>query len=196
MRTIKKFNRNSINENNIEIEDDIVNNKDKEVDLFNPNKLPEDVEKELNELIGYEYTAHYFYRNATNWCKNVNYKKATSFFENESVSELEHSKGLQDYITQWNSIPVIPTVKTEQSFSGLVEIIKGAYQMEWNLLLKYSKVQQMMLEKHPATFNFIQKYVDIQNTAVAEYSDLLNALQLVNTENKLDLLIFEDRYFL
>ena len=61
--------------------------------------------------------------------------------------------------------------------------------------MKYSKDQQSLLGVHPATFNFIQKYVDIQNDSVAEYSDLLNALQLVNIENKLDVLIFEDKYF-
>lgn len=48
---------------------------------------------------------------------------------------------------------------------------------------------------HPATHNFIQGMVDIQNQTVAEYSDLLNALYLVNVNNKLDLLYFEQTYF-
>jgi ferritin len=48
---------------------------------------------------------------------------------------------------------------------------------------------------HPATFNFIQKYVDIQNDEVSEYSDFLNALVLIDTNNKLDVLYFEQTYF-
>ena len=48
---------------------------------------------------------------------------------------------------------------------------------------------------HPPTHNFIQKYVDVQNEAVGEYSDLLNALCLINPDNKLDLLYFEQTYF-
>ena len=62
-------------------------------------------------------------------------------------------------------------------------------------LEKYSKDQKMLDAFHPATFNFIQKYVDIQNDSVGEYSDLLNAIQLINTDNKLDVLFFEDEYF-
>jgi ferritin len=48
---------------------------------------------------------------------------------------------------------------------------------------------------HPATYNFIQKYVDIQNGEVAEYADLLNALELIDTNSKLDILFFEKNYF-
>ena len=45
-----------------------------------PNTLDKNIEKTLNERLGDEYTAYYFYRNAANWCKNMNYKKAYSFF--------------------------------------------------------------------------------------------------------------------
>ncbi len=165
------------------------------VGIANPAKLKEEITKALNERIGDEYTAHFFYRNAANWCRNANYKKAAAFFEAEAAGELDHAKGIQDYLTQWNTIPAIPSVKSDQSFSGLVEIISKAYGIEMELLEKYSKNQQEFAGSHPATFNFVQKYVDLQNQAVGEYSDLLNALQLVNTENKLDLLVFEDRYF-
>jgi ferritin len=163
--------------------------------IVTPNTLPEEIFTAFNERIGDEYTAHYFYRNAANWCRNANYKKATAFFESEANSELEHAKGLQDYLTQWNMIPTIPAAPTNHTFNGLAEIIGKAYQMEYGLLLKYSQNQQQFLGTHPATFNFVQSYVNIQNDAVGEYSDLLNALQLVNAENKLDLLIFEDKYF-
>jgi hypothetical protein len=60
---------------------------------------------------------------------------------------------------------------------------------------KSSEHQKMLMNLHPATHNFIQGMVDIQNQTVAEYSDLLNALYLVNVNNKLDLLYFEQTYF-
>jgi ferritin len=67
--------------------------------------------------------------------------------------------------------------------------------MEYGLLEKYSSDQKVFFDVHPATFNFIQKYVDFQNQEVAEYSDLLNALELIDTNNKLDVLFFEKNYF-
>jgi len=163
--------------------------------LIDPKKLPDNLITMLNERIGDEYTAYYFYTNATNWCKDKNYKKAAAFFQVESQGELEHSKGLQDYLTQWNILPSLPQVPTNQTFEDLVDIINQAYTLEYNLLMKYSKDQQTLLGVHPATFNFIQKYVDIQNQSVEEYSDLLNALKLVSWTNKFEVLYFEQTYF-
>ena len=67
--------------------------------------------------------------------------------------------------------------------------------MEHELLRKYSANQQMALSVHPASFNFIQGYVDTQNSEVAEYCDFLNALELININSPLDILFFEDKYF-
>jgi ferritin len=160
-----------------------------------PKALPTEVEDILNERLGDEYTAYYFYRNAANWCKNVNYKKAASFFNSEAEGELGHAQGIQDYITQWNLIPEIPQVPTSHKFISLVDIINKAYEIEYNLLQKYSENQKEFDSSHPATFNFIQKYVDIQNGEVEEYSDLLNALQLIDVNNKFEVLYFENTYF-
>ena len=163
--------------------------------LTNPKRLTENIINMLNERIGDEYTAYYFYTNAANWCKDKNYKKATAYFQAEAQNELEHSKGLQDYLTQWNILPNLPQVQTNQTFVDLVDIINQAYTLEYNLLMKYSKDQQSLLGVHPATFNFIQKYVDIQNQSVEEYSDLLNALKLVKWTDKFEVLYFEQTYF-
>lgn len=192
---IKKFNR--IRENDEFNEEQPIEQEQQVVEsgLVTPVSLTDDIVSIFNERIGDEYTAHYFYRNAANWCRNANYKKATAFFDGEANSELDHAQGLQDYLTQWNLIPSIPSAPSNQSFTSLVDIINKAYNLEYGLFMKYSKDQQALLGVHPATFNFIQKYVDIQNDSVAEYSDLLNALLLVNIENKLDVLIFEDKYF-
>jgi ferritin len=163
--------------------------------VVTPKTLPANIVKTINERIGDEYTAHYFYRNAANWCNDKNYKKAAAFFEAEAISELEHAKGLQDYVTQWNELPAIPSAPTTIKFESLIDIINGAYEMEYGLYEKYSEFQVDLVTENAATFNFIQAYVNIQNDAVGEYSDLLNALELVDINNKLDVLYFENKYF-
>jgi hypothetical protein len=55
--------------------------------VVTPAKLNDKAISILTDRIRDEYTAHYFYRSAANWCKNVNYKKAAEFFENEAVIE-------------------------------------------------------------------------------------------------------------
>jgi ferritin len=159
-----------------------------------PKELSSDIVNFLTERIADEYTAHYFYRNAANWCKNVNYKKAAAFFEAEANSELDHAKGLQDYLTQWNIFPTIPSAPSNANNISLVDIINKAYTMEYGLFEKYSSGQMEFDKTHAATFNFLQGYVNIQNDAIGEYSDMLNALQLINTENKFEILYFENEY--
>lgn len=160
-----------------------------------PTSLPKEIVQMLESRIAEEYNAHFAYRVAANWCKNANYKKAAIFFDKGAEEEVEHAKTLQDYLTQWNIIPNIPSVNPNHSFSDLVSIINTIYDVEYKLLLEYSKNALAVLNSHPATFNFLQTFIDIQNKSVAEFSDLLNALTLVDTSKKLDLLVFEDKYF-
>jgi ferritin len=198
METFDKFRGKSLKEQN-EMTPNLPAETEPVMDLkspmVKPKTLSSDVESILNERLGDEYAAYYFYRNAANWCKNANYKKAAVFFNSETEGELEHAQGIQDYLTQWNLMPVIPQVPTSQKFANLVDIINKAYELEYNLLMKYSDNQKEFDSTDPATFNFIQKYVDIQNGEVAEYSDFLNALQLVDVNNRLDVLYFENTYF-
>jgi ferritin len=46
-----------------------------------------------------------------------------------------------------------------------------------------------------ATFDFLQEFRQKQTDSVIEYSDLLAALELININNKLDVLHFEEIYF-
>ena len=63
--------------------------------LIKPKTLPEEVIGLLNERIGDEYKAYFFYRNAANWCKDANYNKAAEFFNGEAANEF---KAAYDYI--------------------------------------------------------------------------------------------------
>jgi len=160
-----------------------------------PVALPAEIVKGLESRLKDEYTAHLIYRNVANWCKNANYKKAAAFFEAEAMDELEHAKSLQDYMTQWNILPQIPVCEVPNKITSLVQAINEAYVFEYNLLVSYSELQNDFDKTHPASFNFIQGFVNIQNESVAVFSDLLNALNLVDVNNRLDVLMFEDKYF-
>jgi ferritin len=151
--------------------------------------------KDFEARLKDEYTAHFIYKNAANWCKNANYPKAAAFFDAEAADELEHAQSLQNYLTQWNALPNIPAEMVPNKMTSLIDCINAAYEFEYGLLVSYSEMQIKMDKANPAHFNFIQKFVDIQNHSVGVFSDLLNALNLVDYNNKLDLLMFENKYF-
>jgi ferritin len=166
--------------------------KETESELY---KLNNKTIKILTERIKDEYTAHYFYRAATNWCQDKNYKKASEFFKNEADSELEHAQKIQEYMTDFNVIPEIPQSPIEHKFDGLIEIIKGAYKMELGLMKSYNENSKDLFNDDMTTFDFLGKFRKIQKEAVIEYSDLINASELVDINDKFQVLYFEQTYF-
>jgi ferritin len=164
-------------------------------ELVTPVILASDSVKLLTERLGDEYAAHYFYNAASNWCLGAGYMKAGAFFASESMNELEHAQKLQKYMVDWNVHPVIPKVETHADFANLPEIVEGAYKIEYALYQKYIQNSQALFAADLATFDFLQEFRQEQVKAVAEYSDLLNALQLIDIDKRLDLLHFEEMYF-
>lgn len=158
-------------------------------------KLSEKTVSILTNRIKNEYEAHYYYRAATNWCRDMNYKKAAAFFENEANDELEHAKTLQEYMTDFNILPTIPAANTKHSFSNLIDIINGAYKMELDLMNGYNKDSQDLFSSDITTFDVLTKFRKIQKGAVVEYNDLINASELIDKTDKFQILYFEQTYF-
>jgi ferritin len=160
-----------------------------------PRTLNDVSVKILTDRLRDEYTAHYFYRNATNWCAGIGYLKAAAFFAAESVSELEHAMDIQKFLVDWNVDPLLPSIKPNIQFTDLIDIVNKSYAMENGLFESYCKNSTELFATDINTFDFLTKYRGIQNDAVIEYSDLLNAAMLVDTNNKFDILYFEQTYF-
>ena len=160
-----------------------------------PKSLLDSSVRVLTDRLRDEYVAHYFYRNATNWCKGVGYNKAATFFAAEAESELEHAKKLQTYLVDWNVQPLMPAIKPNITFTDLIDIVNKAYSMESGLFDSYCKDSHTVFQTDINTFDFLGEFREIQNQAVIEYSDLLNAANLINTENKFELVYFEQTYF-
>lgn len=157
-------------------------------------KLGQEAVTELTDRIKDEYTAHYFYVNAANWCRDMNYKKATAFFEAEAVTELEHAKGVEDYMTDFNIIPVMPAAETKRTFTSLPQIVREAYKLELDLMKKYNATSAKLFTSDLTTFDFLQTYRVGQKESVVEYNDLINALELVDENDKFQVLYFEQMY--
>lgn len=160
-----------------------------------PKTLADASVKILTDRLGDEYTAHYFYRNATNWCAGIGYLKAAAFFAQEAENELEHAKGLQKYLVDWNVMPLLPSIKPNIAFSDLIDIVNKAYALEYALFESYNRDSKQLFDTDLTTFDFLTTYRTGQTESVIEYSDLLNAAELVNTDNKFEILYFEQTYF-
>jgi ferritin len=176
-------------------EEEETKNEVEDVEDVQLYKLSEKVIRILTDRIKDEYTAHYYYRAATNWCQDMNYKKAAEFFKNEADDELEHAKKLQEYMVDFNIQPTIPQANTKHSFDNLIGIIEGAYKMELGLMKEYNKNSTDIFTEDITTFDFLTEFREIQKGAVVEYNDLINASNLINKKDKFQVLYFENTYF-
>ena len=158
-------------------------------------KLDTKTIKILTDRIKDEYTAHYFYRAASNWCQDMNYKKAAEFFTNEAADELTHAQTLQEYMVDFNVQPEIPQAPTKHNFSNLIDIVHGAYKMELGLMNEYNKNSQSLFNDDITTFDVLTKFRKFQKNAVVEYNDLINASNLIDKNDKFQVLYFEQTYF-
>ena len=158
-------------------------------------KLSDKVIGILTERLKDEYYAHYLYRAAANWCHDMNYKKAAAFFDADAVTELQHAELLQKYMTDFNIVPQIPSAKPEHTFSNLIDIIYQAYEFELRLMKSYNKDSSSVFSEDLTTFDFLETFRDIQRESVVEFNDLINASNLINKNNKFDVLYFEQTYF-
>lgn len=161
-----------------------------------PEKLSSNIVDILTARLKDEYNAFYFYRSASNWCKNVGFQKAAAYFKTEAEDELSHAKGIEDFLVDWNITPDLPVAtKPETNFAGLISIIDKAYDIEYKLYEAYEEDSTKILKiGDVCVFDFLQKYRHIQTTSVAEYSDMLNILSGVKGD-KFELLLIEENLF-
>jgi ferritin len=189
-----------------EDDDDIMDSEESELESAEENdvddnsvvklyKLNNKVIKLLTERLKDEYYAHYLYRAAANWCHDMNYKKAAAFFDADANTELEHAGMIQTYMTDFNINPTIPSAETKFKFENLIDIVHQAYQFELKLMKSYNENSHSIFREDLTTFDFLQKFRDIQKESVVEFSDLINASNLIDKEDKFQVLYFEQTYF-
>lgn len=158
-------------------------------------KLSDKVVGILTDRIKDEYYAHYLYRTAANWCQDMNYKKAAAFFEEDANKELEHAQAIQKYLADFNIVIKMPQSETSFEFDSLLDIIYKAYDFELELMKSYNKDSQDVFQEDLTTFDFLQQFREIQRESVVEFNDFINGANLVDKNDKFQILYFEQTYF-
>ena len=67
--------------------------------------------------------------------------------------------------------------------------------MELALMFAHNKDSQSVFSDDITTFDFLTDLREIQKGSVVEYNDLVNASNLINKEDKFQVLYFEQTYF-
>jgi ferritin len=161
-----------------------------------PNTLSKETIEYLQERVLDEYTAEHHYRAGSHIMKNLGYMKAAKFFLDESNSEITHAQKVLDYAAQWNVFLQIPALEVARVSPQLDVFIGESYELEYALLEKYMEdAKECFAMGDLTTFALMQEMIAIQNEAVAEYSDMLNMMELFDKSNPNWLFLFEKKLF-
>lgn len=161
-----------------------------------PNTLSKETIEYLQERVLDEYTAEHHYRAGSHIMKNLGYMKAAKFFLDESNSEITHAQKVLDYAAQWNVFLQIPALEAARVSPQLDVFIGESYELEYALLEKYMEdAKECFAMGDLTTFALMQDMIAIHNEAVAEYSDMLNMMELFDKSNPNWLFLFEKKLF-
>lgn len=165
--------------------------------MIKPKSLPSQIVSLLSDRLHDEYTASYFYRGASNWCKNAAFFKAAEYYLNESIDELRHARILEDFMTDWNVIPDLRKLSAPAvQFAGLDSVIDAQYNLEYELYEAYESTSVTIFESGDiCAFDVLTQLRDIQMKSVAEVSDMLNMLEGVNVSDKFQMVLLEKKLY-
>lgn len=165
--------------------------------FMNPRVFPDEFVNLLAPRLKDEFTAFYVYRAASNWLKGVGFETAAAFFAKESEDELAHAKKLESFLVDWNVNVALPLISAPPvTFQGLQDVIERAYRMEVELYDQYQKTAAAFLAASDfATLEFLSFFLEQQRMSVAEYSDMLNLLQGVDTTDKFKMVLLQEELF-
>jgi len=163
------------------------------MELYSP--ISEKIKGIILERLANEYEAHFFYRNASNWCENIGYTKAAKFYEKEAQDELEHANMLQVFLNDWGVTYTIPSVSVTPKFNGLPDTIYKSYGIEVALYENYDSNAKEFMGIDSSTYKQLMKMVNIQYKSVAEYRTLVDKLALIVEDDKFQVFMFEKEVF-
>lgn len=159
------------------------------------NKLPQFAIDVLTRRITDEQNEFSFYVSAAGWCRLNGYQYSANFFQVESSGEEYHYKRLMTFLSDWNSQTDFKPMVYPPPFVSLQDIFEKAYQMEYDLYLKYQQDCVDMFSKCQNAYMLLQEFVSMQNRAVVQASSYLIKMQKYIDDGDNSLINFDKEVF-
>lgn len=155
------------------------------VTSYNGDKrISDGVLKKLNFQISIELEASQLYRAMASWCEFKGYFSTAKFLNRHAEEELTHMKRIQKYLLDRNCMPLTPSISQQPTnFSGLLDVIKKAYEHEKYVSSTYESLAETVLsEKDHTTYAFSQWFLKEQVEEEALLKKILDKVEMMNRE--------------
>lgn len=165
----------------------MANNKDIETFLLGnraKSMLSDKAQSILNEHIAMELEAAQIYKAMASWCEYKGYLGAASYFNIHYGEEVSHMDKICKYMLDRMALPKSPAVKVvANTYTNFKSVIIKALEHEIYVEQEYKKsLDKIWAEKDHATFEFLQWYVNEQVEEVAQFSNILDRLDIAGND--------------
>jgi ferritin len=147
-------------------------------------QIPQQSQKNLTSRLNDEWQAAQFYQAGAIWAGANNFDKMKEFAYAESSDEIEHAKGIQDFMADLGMIAERDGVYMNFTFTDYPNFIDQALVMETKLAEAY-EADYISASDCPIVQEFLLKYIKIQRKAVIEYMDKQRKLKDISGEFEL-----------
>lgn len=152
--------------------------------------LKQDMIQKLNIHMNLEFYSANIYLQMSAWSKKNIFEGSAKFFRKHAQEEMTHMMKLFDYLGN-TSMPVISAIKAPNAeFNSLCDLVEQAYAHEKYITSSINTlINNSMVIKDYATFNFLQWYVTEQQEEEGLFKNMIDLLLLFgNTSEGLFLL--------
>ena len=148
--------------------------------------LSKKVEQALNDQIGFEAYASYYYLSMASWAEANGLEGTAKFFYAHSMEEREHMLKIFNYISGTGGHAIAPAVKKPPaSYSSLKTIFDKVLKHEIAGTSSINNIIEMCLkEKDHGTANFLQWFISEQHEEEKLFRGILDKIKLMGTDGK------------
>lgn len=141
----------------------------------------------LNKQIKVEAEAAQIYYAMSEWCENTGYFGSAGVLSSHSSEERGHMSKVYKYLSDRDVLPVTPDIAApkKQSFKGLSEMFKAAYEHEKFVTSTYNDIAILcMEEKDFMTFNFALSFLKEQMEEESKIKGFIDEISTMAGDKK------------
>ena len=141
--------------------------------------LSENLLKNLNDQVNFEFYSSYTYLAMAAYAESIDLSGFANFFRVQAQEELFHAMKLYDYIFQKNGVVKLESIgKPKDNYENIVDVFQNGYNHEQLVTSRIYKLADIASEeKEHATMSLLRWFIDEQVEEENNFNSLLKKIK-------------------
>lgn len=141
--------------------------------------LSENLLKQLNDQVNFEFYSSYTYLAMAGYAESLDLSGFANFFRVQAQEELSHAMKLYDYIFQKGGTVVLEQIdRPKEKYEGIIDVFQKGYEHEQVVTQRIYKLADVAFEeKEHATMSLLKWFIDEQVEEENSFNYLLKKVK-------------------